>query len=88
MAFTLNPIVSIFDSWAKRSPMYKTHYETSIIKPLTDFGKGTNETSDAKGKILGAGYEALIMAFFIGLYSNKRLPLSKEAGVKDLGQPI
>lgn len=28
------------------------------------------------------------MAFFIGLYSNKRLPLSKDSGIKDLGQPI
>ena len=88
MAYTSNPYVSAFESWGKKNPSYETHYETTIIKPLTDFGKGTNEASDAKGKILGAGYEALIMAFFIGLYSDKRLPLSKDAGIKDLGQPI
>ena len=88
MAYTLNPIVSAFESWGKKNPSYEKHFEESLIKPLTDFGKGTNEASDAKGKVLGAGYEALIMAFFIGLYSNKRLPLSKDAGIKDLGQPI
>ena len=88
MAYTYNPIVSAFESWGRKNPSYEKHFEESIIKPLTDFGKGTNEASDAKGKVLGAGYEALIMAFFIGLYSNKRLPLSKDSGIKDLGQPI
>lgn len=81
-------MVSAFESWGKKTPSYETHYEASIIRPLTDFGKGTNEASDAKGKVLGAGYEALLMAFFIGLYSEKRLPLSRDAGIKDLGQPI
>ena len=59
-----------------------------MIKPLTDFGLGTNEASEAKGKVLGAGYEALIMAFFIGLYSNKKLPLDPYTDIKDLRQPI
>ncbi len=88
MAYTINPMVSAFESWGKKTPSYEKHFEESLIKTLTDFGKGTNEASDAKGKVLGAGYEALIMAFFIGLYSDKRLPLSKDAGIKDLGQPI
>ena len=88
MAYTLNPMVSAFESWGKKTPSYEKHFEETIIKPLTDFGKGTNEASDAKGKVLGAGYEALIMAFFIGLYSDKRLALSRDTGIKDLGQPI
>lgn len=88
MSYTLNPIASAYEAWGKKNPSYEKHYEDSVIKPLTDFGKGTNETSDAKGKVLGAGYEALIMAYFIGLYSNKRLPLSADSGFKDLGQPI
>lgn len=41
---------------------------------------------EIRGKVLGAGYEAYIMAFFIGLYANKRLQLSDETKV--LGQPI
>lgn len=78
----------IFDVWARKTPSYEIHYEQEVIKVISDFGKGTNEASDAKGKILGAGYEPLIMAFFIGLYSNKRIPFEPYADIKDLGQPI
>ena len=78
----------IFDVWTRRTPAYEKHYESEVIKPLTDFGLGTNEASEAKGKILGAGYEALIMAFFIGLYSKKQIPFDQYADIKDLGQPI
>lgn len=78
----------IFDVWTRRTPAYEKHFETEVIKPLTDFGVGTNEASEAKGKILGAGYEALIMAYFIGLYSNKKNELDKYIDQKDLGQPI
>lgn len=88
MATNNNPMISLFESWGRKNPSYEIHYETNVIKPLTDFGKGTTETSDAKGKVLGAGYEALIMAFFIGLYSDKRLSLNRDNGIKDLGQPI
>lgn len=78
----------LFDVWTRRTPAYEKHYESEVIKPLTDFGLGTNEASEAKGKILGAGYEALIMAFFIGLYSKKQTPFDQYADIKDLGQPI
>ncbi len=80
--------VSLYELWGRKTPSYEKHYETEVIKPLTDFGKGTNETSDAKGKILGAGYEVLIMAFFIGLYSNVKRPIDEYADIKDLGQPL
>jgi len=80
--------VSVFEIWGRKSPSYETHYEKEVIKPLCDFSLGTNDASDAKGKILGAGYEALIMAFFIGLYSGNRLPLDPYEKIKDLGQPL
>lgn len=83
-----NTFSSAFDVWGRRNPSYEKHYENSVIKILADFGIGTNIASDAKGKILGAGYEVLIMAFFIGLYSNKRIPLNTEEEIKDLRQPI
>ena len=39
--------------------------------------------------MLGAGYEPYIIAFFIGLYSDKKLPLSDDSdSTKVLGQPI
>ena len=88
MAISNNSFSSAFDVWGRRNPSYEKHYENSVIKPLADFGIGTNEASDAKGKVLGAGYEVLIMAFFIGLYSNKRIPLNTEEEIKDLRQPI
>lgn len=80
--------VGVYDLWARKNPSYEVHYEKEIIKPLTDFGKGTNDTSEARAKILGAGYEILIMAFFIGLYSNKKRPISEDESIKDLGQAI
>ena len=80
--------VGVYDLWARKNPSYEVHYEKEIIKPLTDFGKGTNDTSEARAKILGAGYEILIMAFFIGLYSNKKRPISEDENIKDLGQAI
>ncbi|MEE1316262.1 MAG: YidC/Oxa1 family membrane protein insertase, partial [Prevotella sp.] len=86
--FNQDLFTRIFDVWARKTPSYEKHYEQEVIKVISDFGKGTNEASDAKGKILGAGYEPLIMAFFIGLYSNKKIPFDQYADIKDLGQPI
>ena len=86
--FDKDAFTRIFDVWARKTPSYEKHYEQEVIKVISDFGKGTNEASDAKGKILGAGYEPLIMAFFIGLYSNKKIPFEPYTDIKDLGQPI
>jgi len=86
--FDSERFVSLFELWGRKNPSYEKHYDDEVIKKLCDFGKGTNEASDSKAKILGAGYEALIMAFFIGLYSNKKLALNENLDIKDLGQPI
>ena len=86
--FKSDAFTRIYDVWARKNPGYEKHYEAEVIKPLTDFGLGTNEASEAKGKVLGAGYEALIMAFFIGLYSDKKVPFDQYADIKELGQPI
>ena len=86
--FDSERFVSLFEMWGRKNPSYEKHYEDEVIKPLTDFGKGTNEASESKAKVLGAGYEVLIMAFFIGLYSNKKMPLNEDLDIKDLGQPL
>ncbi len=79
----------IIDVWGRRNPKFEKHYEQSVIRVIADYGIGASENTDAKGKVLGAGYEAYIMAFFIGLYSNKRLPLSDDSEeTKGLGQPL
>lgn len=76
----------LYEIWARKNPKFERKYEQSVIRVIADYGVGASEMTDSKGKILGAGYEAYIMAFFIGLYSNKKLPLSDDA--KTLGQPI
>lgn len=93
MASAVNNIEEFFDKdeklidiWGRRNPKFERKYEQSVIRIISDYGIGASEQNDSKGKVLGAGYEAYIMAFFIGLYSNKRLPLSDETKV--LGQPI
>ena len=59
------------------------------MRVISDYGIGASGNTGAKGKILGAGYEPYIMAFFIGLYANKRIPLSEDSDeVKGLGQPL
>lgn len=80
---------SIFALWGKRNPQYEIQYDETIVKQFCDYGKGTTQYSADKAKILGAGYEAYIMAFFIGLYSDKRIPLTEDKlKLKGLGQPI
>ena len=79
----------IIDVWGRRNPKFEKNYEQSVIRVLADYGIGASEHTDAKGKILGAGYEPYIMAFFIGLYANKRIPLPEDSDeVKGLGQPL
>ena len=80
--------VTLYELWGRKTPSFETHYEKEVIKPLVDFGKGTNSLSDSRGKVLGAAYEVLIMAFFIGLYSKKMRPIDEYSDIKDIGQPI
>ena len=80
---------SLYELWGKRNPQWEKRYEDSIIKVFADYGKGVNKYQDVRGKIFGAGYEILILAFFIGLYYNQTKPLSDDkANLKVLGQPI
>ena len=75
----------LIDKWGRRNPRFEKQYEQSVMRVISDYGIGASGNTGAKGKILGAGYEPYIMAFFIGLYENKRIPLSE---VKGLGQPL
>lgn len=79
----------LFDVWAKRNPNFNKRYEDSIIKLYTDYGKGSSSYQESRGKIFGAGYEIYIIAFFIGLYFDRRKPLSTDnSKYKGFGQPI
>lgn len=76
----------LIDIWGRRNPKFEKKYEDSVIKVLSEFGKKANDTTTAKGKIFGNGYEPYIIAFFIGLYAGKRLPLSDDT--RDLRWPL
>lgn len=79
----------LIDLWGRRNPRFERKYEQSVLRIISDYGIGASENTGAKGKILGAGYEPYIMAFFIGLYANKKLPLSEDnSELKVLGQPL
>lgn len=78
----------LYDKWAARNPQWETKYE-DMIKTYCDYSKGETSLREARGKLFGAGYELFIMAFFIGLYSNQRRPLSEDATKrKAFGHPI
>ena len=81
---------SLYDLWAKKNPDFETRFEP-LLRQYCDYGKGYNELTESKAKILGAGYELYIIAFFIGLYANKTKPLFhalsitlKQTGIKEL----
>lgn len=64
----------LFDTWASRNPQWETKYE-DLIKSICNYGKGETSMREVSSKFFGAGYELFIIAFFIGLYSNRRKPL-------------
>lgn len=79
----------LFENWAERNPYWEIKYEENILKTFSDYGRGSSMFQDARGKIFGAGYEVLIIAFFLGLYNDKRKPLVGDSSKrKVLGQPI
>lgn len=78
----------VFDLWCKKSPKFNAEYKDKIIKALCDFNIGANQYSESRAKVLGAGYEAYILAFFIGLYSGHRTPIGKGTPTDDLNWSI
>lgn len=76
----------LYDIWARRNPQFETRFEEILLRLFTEYGGGSVESMSSKGKILGAGYELYIYAFFVGLYANKRKELI--GNTKTLGQPI
>ncbi len=80
---------SLYTLWGKRNPEWEIRYQESIMDIFSDYGKGTTPYQESRGKTFGAGYEVFILAFFIGLYSNKTIPLTEDKTKrKSCGQPI
>lgn len=80
---------TLYDVWSRRNPEWEIRYQGTIMDVFTDYGKGTTQYQSARGKTFGAGYEAFIIAFFIGLYYDQTKPLIEDkAKRKHFGQPI
>lgn len=79
----------LIDIWGRKNPKFEKKYEQSVMRVISNYSHGASEYTNANGKVLGSGYEVYILAFFIGLYSEKKLPLSENMDdLKVLGQPI
>lgn len=80
------PQKSLYDAWGKRNPRFETKMQQEIIEKYADYGVGSSSAMESRGKLYGAGYEVYIIAFFIGLYADRKQELTGETKV--LGQPI
>ena len=80
---------TLFQLWGKRNPNWEKKYEEILIKPYCDYGRGATQFNEDRGKIFGGGYEMFIVAFFLGLYTGKRKPLTTDPSKKKgFGFPI
>lgn len=88
MAIDKDPSIpeTLYSIWAKRNVHFEVDLEDSVIRKVADYGNGANSYNSAKGFSLGGGYEVYILAFFLGLYANRRRPIEGEK--KSFGQPI
>lgn len=82
----MEQIEKIYDIWSRRNAYFETKLEDEVIRVISDYSIGASGMMEVKGKVIGAGYEAYIFAFFIGLYSNTRKEL--KGATKTFGQPI
>lgn len=73
---------SLYEVWSRRNPEWETRYQESIMNVFTDYGRGSTQYQSVRGKYFGAGYEAFIIAFFIGLYFNQTKPLVDDKAKK------
>lgn len=79
----------LYEAWAGRNPYWEIRYEEHIIKTFCDYGKGSTNLRESRGKLFGAGYEIFIIAFFIGLYYDQRRTMTEDSSKKkQFGQPI
>jgi hypothetical protein len=77
---------TLYELWLKRNPKWETHFEESLFRVFTDYGIGSSEFTESKGKSFGSGYELYIYAFFVGLYADTKRPLTEKT--KDFGHMI
>lgn len=71
------PARSLYEVWTSRDLRFEPAMKP-LIEKLSNYGAGRNaEQQESRGRLFGAGYEVLLVAFFLGLYAGKRRPLDK-----------
>lgn len=79
---------NLYKLWAKKNPQWEARHE-DLFRVYTEYGLGSTKLGNEKGKILGAAYELFIVAFFIGLYNDRRRKLNPDVSKqKKFGWPI
>ncbi len=78
---------SLFTLWKTRNPQYREIYKT-LFDFLTRKGGGTEVGREEQGKSFSNNYELYIYAFFLGLYSNEKIPIESNQPKAKFGQPI
>ena len=79
----------LYDAWAKRNPDWETRFKEPVIERFANYGSGAGESVEMRGKIFGGGYEVFILAFFMGLYANRKRSLPEDPALRHcFGQPI
>lgn len=67
----------LYNMWVKKDPQWEARYE-ELMRDFVNYGKGVNQYSSDKGVLFGAAYELYIVAFFIGLYNDRRKKLNAD----------
>lgn len=79
---------NLIDIWGKRNPDWEVRHE-DFIKAYSDYGRGNSQYLEDRGKVYGAGYEIFIIAFFVGLYFDRRRKLPADPDMrKHFGWPV
>ena len=79
---------SLFEAWAKRNVLWESRFYEPLFVKYTNYGSGSDGSMSRRGKFYGAGYELYIIAFFIGLYSDKTRDFSEGEEPKKFGVTI
>lgn len=81
-----NEGLTLFEAWGRRIPKWEEHFAEELFMTYCNYRKGATESGTHRGKYFGGGYELYVVAFFIGLYSNKTKALGGKTG--DFNLPL
>lgn len=78
---------SLLNKWKSRVPKYSETHKNLFESLAEKFG-AEGEKRRSLGKQFSTNYELYIYAFFLGLYNNELIPITKEDKKIDFSHPI